>query len=511
MTSRQRWGTRVGLILAMAGNAVGLGNFLRFPVQAASNGGGAFMIPYFISFLLLGIPLMWVEWTIGRYGGSRGHGSTPGMFQALWVHPIAKYLGVIGVVGPLLIVVYYSYVESWTLAFSLFALAGKFPHPPQTTEVAQVLAPYKTLFAEFIGAGSGMWMRPSLWAYLFFLITLYINVWVLARGISRGIEVLAKVAMPTLFLFAVLLAIRVLTLGHPVSPTYGPWEAMNFLWKPQLEKLGDWKIWLAAAGQIFFTLSVGMGAIHTYASYLNEKDDIALSGLATAATNEFAEVVLGASIAIPAAVAFFGLAAAQEIARSGAFSLGFFSMPAALSMMPLGRLFGFLWFGLLFFAGITSSVALSQPAVAFLEDELKWTRKRAAYTVGAFIFLSAHLPIFLNGALDELDFWLGTFGIVLFALMETVIFVWIFGADRAFSEMLKGADIQIPRFFYHVLKYVTPVMLIAIMMGWFATGWLDTIRKASPSIWITRVYILLVVVLGLVLIRKAFARKNHGG
>ncbi|MGH7587738.1 MAG: sodium-dependent transporter, partial [Gemmatimonadota bacterium] len=118
---REQWGTRIGLILAMAGNAVGLGNFLRFPVQAAENGGGAFMIPYFISLVLLGVPLMWVEWSIGRHGGLRGHGATPGILQALWRNPIAKYVGAIGILIPFVVMVYYTYVESWSLGYSLFS------------------------------------------------------------------------------------------------------------------------------------------------------------------------------------------------------------------------------------------------------------------------------------------------------------------------------------------------------------------------------------------------------
>jgi SNF family Na+-dependent transporter len=122
MSERERWATRIGLILAAAGNAVGLGNFLRFPVQAAQNGGGAFMIPYFIAFLLLGIPLMWVEWTIGRYGGKYNHGHLPGMFDVIWRNPIAKYVGVLGLFVSAIIMVYYCYIESWTLAFSFFSI-----------------------------------------------------------------------------------------------------------------------------------------------------------------------------------------------------------------------------------------------------------------------------------------------------------------------------------------------------------------------------------------------------
>src|SRR3989338_9876067 len=123
---REKWKTRIGLILAMAGNAIGLGNFLRFPVQCAGNGGGAFMIPYFIAFLLIGIPLMWIEWGIGRFGGKYGHGTTPGMFHYLWNHPLAKYVGAIGIFLPFGILIYYNYIVSWTLAFKIFSFTGKY-------------------------------------------------------------------------------------------------------------------------------------------------------------------------------------------------------------------------------------------------------------------------------------------------------------------------------------------------------------------------------------------------
>ena len=132
MAEREQWRSRLGLILAMAGNAIGLGNFLRFPVQAADNGGGAFMIPYFVSLILLGIPLMWVEWGLGRYGGARGHGTAPGVFDAIWKHPIAKYMGILGIFLPLVVLVYYTYICSWTLAYSVSSLLHKFPtkqHP----------------------------------------------------------------------------------------------------------------------------------------------------------------------------------------------------------------------------------------------------------------------------------------------------------------------------------------------------------------------------------------------
>src|SRR3989338_7648503 len=125
-TQREQWATRIGLVFAMAGNAVGLGNFLRLPVQCAQNGGGAFMIPYFVAFLLLGIPLIWIEWGIGRFGGKYGHGTTPGMFHYLWHHPVAKYFGALGIAIPFILLIYYTYIESWTLAYSFFSLTEKY-------------------------------------------------------------------------------------------------------------------------------------------------------------------------------------------------------------------------------------------------------------------------------------------------------------------------------------------------------------------------------------------------
>lgn len=124
---RETWKTRTGIILAVAGSAVGLGNFLRFPVQAAQNGGGAFMIPYFISFLLLGIPLMWIEWTAGRFGGGFGHGTAPGIFHSMWQKSrFIKYFGIIGIFGPVLIFMYYTYVESWLLGYAFFSITGRY-------------------------------------------------------------------------------------------------------------------------------------------------------------------------------------------------------------------------------------------------------------------------------------------------------------------------------------------------------------------------------------------------
>lgn len=508
---REQWATKIGLILAVAGNAVGLGNFLRFPVQAAQNGGGAFMIPYFIFFLILGIPLMWMEWGIGRHGGKFGHGSAPGMFDVLWKHKAAKYFGSLGLFISLTILIYYTYIESWTLGYSFFSITKLYFN--ETT--AETM---KTFLYSYQGRMAGDHFT-SIWpAYLIMIGTFMLNFWVLYRGISKGIEKLAKIALPMLFLFATILAVRIVFLGtpDPANPEFSVWNGFAFIWNPDFSQLDDPKIWLAAAGQIFFTLSVGMGTIQAYASYLKSKDDIVLSGLTTASTNEFAEVILGSSIAIPVAVAFFGLPATQEFAKGGAFDLGFVSMPLIFQRIPLGEIFGFMWFLLLFFAGITSSVAMGQPIVAFLEDEFGMNRKKAVFTLAVVVFIAVQfVVIFLKyGFLDEMDYWAGTFMLVVFAFIETVLFMWVFGADKAWEEMNLGGDMRIPRPFYFIMKFVTPVVLFVIMAWWFLQDAIPVLilenaaPESVPFIWGSR--LLMLTLLGIIfyLVKKAWAGNN---
>lgn len=525
---REHWGTRIGVVLAMAGNAIGLGNFLRFPGQAAANGGGAFLIPYFICLLLMAIPLMWLEWTQGRYGGARGHGTTPAMFQLMWRHPIAKYLGVLGLFIPTIILFYYSYIGSWTLGYSIKTLLGQTPHVATiqlhegmtADEISQtVLSPYNEFLGKYTGAAdSNVFLRPEAFTLIVFAVVYFLTLWLMARGVSGGIEALAKIAMPLLFILAIGLVVRVFTLGNPVSREYGVMDGIAFLWEPkwfverdgrQVFVLLDSKTWLAAAGQVFFSLSLGMGAIQCYASYLHRKDDVTLTGLSTSASNSFAEVVLGASIALPAASAFFGVAAAQMIASKGSFYLGFVSMPAIFSFLPAGNILGFLWFLLLFFAAMTSVVAMCQPIIAFLEDEFGMSRYRAVAAMGLLWLIGVQFAIWVNGGVDVYDFWSSTFGPPLMALIEVTILMWIFGADKVWQEMHEGALLRVPRFFYYCAKYITPVFLLAILSTWvyenvirpLLTGELFTrpIEAASLQvgwhIWMVRGFVLVVFLL----------------
>ena len=510
--TRDSWGSRLGIIMAVAGSAVGLGNFLRFPAKAASNGGGAFMIPYFVSLLLLGIPLMWIEWTLGRFGGGFEHGTAPGIFHSIWQkNRFIKYFGVIGIFGPLVIFIYYTYIESWTLAYSFFALLGKYSNLTDQSSM-------QTFLRGFQGLEKNQYFNGLNVAYLFFLITFILNIWVIYYGIKGGIERLCKWAMPLLFIFALMLMLRVITLGTPdlSRPNWNVANGFGFLWNPDFSALKSAKVWLEAAGQIFFTLSVGIGVILTYASYLSKGNDVVLSGLTAASTNEVAEVILGGSIIIPAAFVFFGPQEIQSIARSGVFNLGFVTMPLVLNQLPLAQILGFFWFFLLFLAGITSSISLAQPAVAFLEDEFDINRKKAVFIFAAITFLLCQPAIFWlgKGVVDELDFWGGTFFLVLFATVETILFAWVFGMEKAWDEIHKGADMRVPGIYKFIIKYITPLFLFFILGMWLWQEWLPIIFMKNISslnrIFIlgTRIGLLSIFLLLAILVKIAWRRKR---
>jgi neurotransmitter:Na+ symporter, NSS family len=461
-TNKESWGSRVGLILAMAGNAVGLGNFLRFPVQAIQNGGGAFIIPYLVCFLLMGIPLLFVEWSTGRFGGRRGHHSTPFIMGSLDKRAFWRYIGVFGIFTNIAVASYYCYLESWTLSWVWHSIARTFAGSSQE-EVAAFFGNYVTLESP---------LQPT----IFWLICLLLNTWILSKGLSGGVERAAKIGMPLLLLFGVFLAYQAITLkAGEHGALFDGTEGLNFLWTPQFDTIWTPKVWLAAAGQIFFTLSVGMGSIQCYASYVRSKDDVALNAMSAGWMNEFVEVVLGSSVLIPIAVGYLGVDQVIEMTKTGGLGLGFKTLPYLFEQWgsTLAVVCGVSWFGLLFFAGVTSSLAMGTPVMGFLQDEFGWKRKPAAYMFG-FIIFALGLPtvlFFKYGVFDEYDYWAGTVSLVVFALFEVILFGWVFGIDKGWKEVNEGADIKVPIIFKYLIKYVTPILL----------GWVFV--SSLPGIW----------------------------
>lgn len=455
-TTSESWGSRIGLILAMAGNAVGLGNFLRFPVQAVQNGGGAFIIPYLICFLLMGIPLLFIEWSSGRYGGKFGNHSTPYILDSMVKGRLLKYIGVFGIFTNLAIVAYYAYIESWTISYVYHSLSGTFQGMSQG-EVAGFFNSYVDLSETTTGIPYE--------AVIFYVLCLAFNTFILSKGLN-GVEKVAKVGMPLLILFGVLLAIKGYTLGtsgaSELFPDANALDGLNFLWTPQFDSLANPKVWLAAAGQIFFTLSVGMGTIHCYAAYVKPKDDIALNAVSAGFMNGFVEVVLGSAIVIPIAAGYLGL---DWVINNAGFGMAFQTMPYLFEQWgpTLATVGGVMWFGLLFFAGITSSLAMGTPWMGFMRDEFGWNRTKGAWSFGGLALILGLPTVFFynQGVFDDYDFWAGTVSLVTFAFFEVILFAWIFGMDKGWREINSGSDIKIPLAYRFIIKFITPLLL-----GW---------------------------------------------
>lgn len=473
----EAWGTRMGLILAMAGNAVGLGNFLRFPVQAVNNGGGTFIIPYLICFLLMGIPLLWIEWSMGRFGGRNGNHSTPFILDTMTKRAFWKYFGVFGIFTNIAVAAYYCYIESWTMSYVWHSLKGTFEGMSQT-QVAQ-------FFADYVDIGHSTTGIPYE-AVVFYILCLALNTFILSKGL-RGVERAAQIGMPLLILFGIFLALRGLTLGTSGAsaevPDASAWDGLNFLWTPQFDSLSNPKVWLAAAGQIFFTLSVGMGTIHCYAAYVRSKDDIALNAVTSGFTNEFVEVVLGSLIVVPIAAGYLGL---DWVKENAGFGMAFQTMPFLFEKWGpfLSTMAGVMWFGLLFFAGITSSLAMGTPWMGFMRDEFGWGRVKGAVTFGLTV-LTLGLPtvlFFEYGVFDEYDYWAGTVSLVLFALAESILFAWVFGIHRGWDELKSGSDIKLPTIYRPIIKYVTPAMLAIVFMGSMVTPLGNDWQQATTSL-----------------------------
>jgi len=466
-TATQQWGSRLGVILAVAGSAVGLGNFLRFPGNAAENGGGAFMIPYFLALVFLGIPIGWAEWAMGRYGGRKGFHSAPGILGIWCKGAWGRYAGVLGVLIPLGVYFYYVLIESWCLYYFWKYCTGGIGLDPATSVLEVQVPKTRDFFGEVVGGSHHgalfETMHPVLIA---FAITVVTNIWFVYRGLSKGIETVCKYAMPVMALLGVVILIRVLTLDAPVGTTGQTVnDGLGYLWNPNFEKLGDPKTWLAAAGQIFFSLSVGFGVIINYASYMKKNDDVVLSGLTASATNEFFEVVLGGLITVTASVVFVGIAV-TAMGTGGTMSLGFKTLPMVFAQMPGGNLFGAAFFLILFLAAITSSLSMLQPTKAFLEEALGIGKGAATTLVTVWGLVGNFLVLWFSkdGTVgDTLDFWVGSVLILLVALVQIVAFGWIFGVERGIAEAHEGAQLRIPRFFQFVIKYVSPAYLLVVI------------------------------------------------
>ncbi|MBM3329579.1 MAG: sodium-dependent transporter [Calditrichaeota bacterium] len=355
---REHWGTRAGFVLAAAGSAVGLGNVWKFPFITGMYGGAAFVLWYLVSILIIGLPVMLIEFAVGR----KTQLNPVGAFRKLAPGSAWPLIGGLGVLAGFVILSYYSVVAGWTLAYIYKAAAGGFAgfHSPQIA-----------------GEAFGAYVADPLWPILTHLLFMGLCVVVVMRGVNQGLERWNRVLMPALFVIIVLLVLRGITL----KGADGAGSAMSgiaFLFKPDFSKLTGTGM-LVAMGHAFFTLSLGMGAMLTYGSYLKSDEDLIRSALWIIVTDTL--------VALMAGVAIFTAVFALGFEPGAGPGLVFNVLPAIFAVMPGGYAVGILFFILLAIAALTSGISLLEVVTAYLVDQKGWSRRRSTVTVGLVIFI----------------------------------------------------------------------------------------------------------------------------
>ncbi|MBO8136524.1 MAG: sodium-dependent transporter [Desulfotomaculum sp.] len=441
MGQREQWGTRVGFVLAAVGSAIGLGNIWRFPYMAAENGGGAFFIPYLFALLTAGIPILILEFGIGH----KFRGSAPLSFAKLsrkW-----EWLGWWQVLVCFFIAIYYVDVIAWAISYVGFSLSQAWGN-----------APADFFFGEYLGLSEGPFDLGGLRTGILFTLIIAWAVTFLALygGVKGGIEKANKILMPVLFIMTVIMAVRGVTLP-------GAAEGLNYLFEPDFSRIFDYKVWTAAYGQIFFTLSIAFAIMIAYSSYLPKKSDIV--------NNAFITAFVNCGFSLLAGLAVFGVVGhmalnqgkpVAEVAGSGGVGMAFITFPAAINTLgSLAPLFGILFFLSLTFAGLSSLISINEAAISAFMDKFNLARKPAViiYTGVA----AACSLVFATGAglyiLDIVDHFINNFGIVFGGLIEVLLIGWLFNLKTIQDHVNPISEIKVGSWWPFCIKFITPVVL----------------------------------------------------
>ncbi len=425
--------------MAAVGSAIGLGNIWRFPYMAYENGGGAFLIPYFFAMLTAGIPLLILEFGAGH----KFHGGAPKTFSS-----ISKRWEVLGwwqVLVAMVISVYYVAVIGWAISYLFLAV-----NQGWGTETGDFFfKSFLHLTDSPLKPGGIQW--PILGAVTFAWIVCWAA---LSSGIKKGIEKANKVFMPLLFIMVVVIMIRALTLP-------GALEGVNYLFKPDFKALLNIKVWVAAYGQIFFSLSIGFGIMIAYSSYLASDSDINNNAFMTAFINCGFSMIAGTMI-----FSVLGYMAAQkgvpvgEVVASGV-GLAFVTIPQAINFLPAPGFFGCLFFLALIFAGLSSQISICEASIAAVMDKFSLNRK---FTVTVYCITGfAVSTVFTTGGglliLDIVDHFINNFGILFGGLVEILLLSWFFKLGSIRSHVNSISDFTVGGWWTVCLKLVTPLVL----------------------------------------------------
>lgn len=446
-TERVNFGSKIGAILAAAGSAVGLGNIWRFPYEAGNHGGAAFIIVYLGCVLLLGLPIMMAEFTIGRHSKA----CTGKAYQVLAPGTPWKWVGFMGVLVGLLILGYYSVVAGWTLEYTLEALGNGFAGKTPEDFIAS--------FQEF----SQHPYRPLLWLAVFLFATHY----VIVKGVKKGIERSSKIMMPALFVLILVLAVCSITLPNAD-------KGLEFLLKPDFSKVNA-DVFLSAMGQAFFSLSLGMGCLSTYASYFGPDTKMGKTALSVG--------VIDTLVAVLAGVIIFPAAFSVGIQPDAGPSLVFITLPnvfqQAFGGWPvLAMVLSLMFYVLLALAALTSTISLHEVVTAFLQEQFGIERKKAAIMVTSFCLVTGVISSWSLGIWSEytigglnffdlLDFITAKLMMPIGGLFIALFVGWYLKRSVSYNEMTNYGLQKAPYFgvYMFILRYIAPVAIALIFIN----------------------------------------------
>jgi NSS family neurotransmitter:Na+ symporter len=439
LSQRGNWGSKVAFVFAASGSAIGLGNIWRFPMVVGQNGGALFVLVYILAVAFIGFSVMLAELVIGRYSQK----NPVGAFESIKPGSLWKLVGYFGILTAVCIFSYYTVIAGWSVGYLIKMAAGSFK-ADVTSELSD------KIFAEF--------SSDPLQVILYFLVMMGITTYIVSKGIKGGIERWTKILMPILFILIVFLAGRALTLP-------GAEEGISFYLKPDFSQLSG-KLVLYALGQAFFSLSLGMGIMVTYGSYLSKTDNLVTSAGWVCFFDSLIAFLAGIII-------FPTLFAIPGIAPTAGPGLVFKVLPLIFSKIPGGYLFGILFFCLFSIAALTSTISLLEVPVAYFVDERRWSRKKAAILVGFFVFLLG-IPSALSSEgmafftkidfMGKMDFIFANVSLAIGALLICIILGYVWGVKNAAQEVQSGNPQFKLRFLWAFsIKFLSPIAIIVIL------------------------------------------------
>ncbi|MRX72001.1 sodium-dependent transporter [Bacillus lacus] len=455
MDNRPQWGTRAGFIMAAVGSAIGLGNIWRFPGVAYENGGGAFFIPYLFALLTAGIPLLVLEFTIGH----KNRGSAPLSYARL--NKKAEWVGWWQVAIAFVISTYYAVIIAWAMSYSVFSFNLSWGEDTNGF-----------LFGEYLQVAEQPGQLGGLVGGVFIPLVLVwvITLGVLSAGVKKGIERANRIFIPTLVVLFLIIVIRAVTLD-------GAAQGLDAFFKPQWDTILNGKVWVAAYGQIFFSLSIAFAIMITYSSYLPKKSDITNNAFITGFGNSAFELLAG--IGVFSALGFMAMQQGVPVGEvvSKGIGLAFVVFPQIINEFPaFNAFFGFLFFGSLVLAGLTSLISIVETFVAGVQEKFNVSRRKAVLVGGGVSALISVLFATRGGLyfLDVADEFINSFGVALAGLVEVIVVVWFLKQLNSLQSYANSlSDILLGTWWKVCLGIITPVILGYMMFDKIRTNITD--------------------------------------